>query len=244
LLYVIGDIHGQLAQLDRALALVEADGGPDAQVVFLGDYTDRGPDSNGVIDRLLTGLDAGRNWTCIKGNHDRMFEWFMESHPRFDTHLPIELTWLHQRLGGLTTLASYGVSVDDGLRLSAVHAEALQKVPRSHIEFLKNNQLTYQTDELFIAHAGVRPGIALDEQTEHDLLWIRQEFINDTRTHPKLIVHGHTAVKTPEHRGNRVNLDGGAGYGADLWPARFDGADCTLLTDNGPRTLNPSGSPQ
>ena len=73
-LYAIGDIHGQLEQLHRVLTLIEADGGPDAKVIFLGDYTDRGPDSAGVIDLLIKARDAGRNWHFIKGNHDRMFE--------------------------------------------------------------------------------------------------------------------------------------------------------------------------
>ena len=239
MLYVIGDIHGQLAQLDRAFALVEADGGHDAKVVFIGDYTDRGPDSKGVVERLMNGLEAGRNWTCLKGNHDRMFEWFMEDHPRQEPYLPIDLSWHHERLGGLTTLASYGVDISGRPRLSELHEQAQNLVPRSHIDFLASNPLTYETDALFIAHAGIRPGVPLADQTEHDLLWIRQDFINDKSQHPKLIVHGHTAVDYPEHHGNRINLDGGAGYGRDLWPARFDGADCTLLTEDGQIALSP-----
>jgi serine/threonine protein phosphatase 1 len=240
MLYVIGDIHGHLAQLDRALALIDVDGGSDAHVVFLGDYTDRGPDSKGVIERLMDGLDQGRNWTCIKGNHDRMFEWFMEDQPRQEPHLPVDLTWQHERLGGLTTLASYGVNIEGRPRLSEVHAQALQLVPYAHIDFLKNCQLCFENDALFVVHAGIRPGVPLMEQTEHDMLWIRQEFVNDYSVHPKLIVHGHTAVDYPEHHGNRINLDGGAGYGRDLWPARFDGTDCTLLTDEGEVRLTPS----
>jgi serine/threonine protein phosphatase 1 len=238
--YVIGDIHGQLTQLDRALALVEADGGRDAHIIFLGDYTDRGPDSKGVVNRLIEGRDQDRNWTFIKGNHDRMFEWFMQDIPRQEPHLHVDLTWQHERLGGLTTLASYGVNVDGRPRLSEIHAEALKKVPHSHIEFLANNQLCYETDTLFCVHAGIRPGVPLMEQTEHDMMWIRQDFVNDTAAHPKLIVHGHTAVDYAEHKGNRINLDGGAGYGRDLWPARFDGTDCTLLTDTQEVLLTPS----
>ena len=241
MVYVIGDIHGQLAQLDRALSLIERDGGRDAEVVFVGDYTDRGPDSRGVIDRLMQGRDAGRNWTFLKGNHDRMFQWFMEEKPRQDPHLSGGLTWQHKRLGGLATLASYGVEVEGWIRLKSLHAQAREKVPASHIEFLTHNPLFVETEDLFIVHAGIRPGVALADQTEQDLLWIRKGFIEDETPHPKLIVHGHTAVDYPEHRGNRVNLDGGAGYGRDLWPARFDGAKCTLLTVNGERPLNPFG---
>ena len=73
-LYAIGDIHGHPDKLDRALELLEADGGAGAEVIFIGDYIDRGPDSRAVIQRLIDGLAEGQNWTCLKGNHDRMME--------------------------------------------------------------------------------------------------------------------------------------------------------------------------
>ena len=76
-IYAIGDIHGQSDMLDHALALIAADGGPDARTVFLGDYTDRGPNSRAVIETLMAGRDAGRNWVFIKGNHDRSFSNFV-----------------------------------------------------------------------------------------------------------------------------------------------------------------------
>lgn len=240
MLYAVGDIHGQVAQLDRALELIEIDGGRDAPVVFLGDYTDRGPDSKGVLEKLILGLEQGRKWTFLKGNHDRMFCWFMEDFPRQEPHLPIPLTWQHERLGGLTTLASYGVDVDSKRRMWDIHADARRVVPSTHLSLLKNALLTFETDDLFFCHAGIRPGVPFNKQTEHDLLWIRQEFLEDTRQHPKLIVHGHTVVDSPAHYGNRINLDGGAGYGRDLWPARFDGTACHLLTDQGTVRLNRS----
>ena len=73
-IYAIGDIHGELEGFGEALALVETDGGTSAKIVFLGDYTDRGKDSRGVIDRLIEGRDVGRDWIFLKGNYDRMFE--------------------------------------------------------------------------------------------------------------------------------------------------------------------------
>jgi serine/threonine protein phosphatase 1 len=238
-LYAVGDIHGQLAELERVLSLIEADGGPDAEVVFLGDYTDRGADSQDVIDLLLDGRDAQRNWHFIKGNHDRMFEWFLEPYPRHEAYLPIELAWLHPRLGGDTTLASYGLEFTEKSRMLEVHAEARKAVPQSHLDFLSTLPLTYQTDEVFFCHAGIRPGMALADQTEEDLLWIRQEFHNHTGPHPKLIVHGHTPVDQATHYGNRVNLDTGAGYGKPLTVAVFEGADCWLLTASGRVALTP-----
>lgn len=239
-IYAIGDIHGQLAELHRILELIETDGGPDAEVVFLGDYTDRGPDSKGVLDLLIAGQKKGRNWRFIKGNHDRMFCWFMQDYPRHEAYLPVELSWLHPRLGGDTTLASYGVNFTPQSRMLIVHAEARTAVPRAHIDFLENLPLTHETDDLFFAHAGIRAGVPLADQDPEDLLWIRKEFHQDTRRHPKIIVHGHTPVDQATHYGNRINLDSGAGYGKPLTVAVFEGADCHLLTPQGRVPLIPT----
>lgn len=238
-IYAIGDIHGQLAELHRVLSLIEADGGPDALIVFLGDYTDRGPDSRGVLDLLIEGQAQGRNWTFIKGNHDRMFSWFMQDYPRHDAYLPTELNWLHPRLGGDTTLASYGCKFTQRTRQLKIHRMARDAVPEAHIAFLEGLQLTYETDDLFFAHAGIRPGIPLAKQNEEDLLWIRQEFHLDPAMHPKLIVHGHTPVDQATHYGNRINLDSGAGYGKPLTAAVFEGAKCWTLTEQGRVALTP-----
>lgn len=238
-IYAIGDIHGQVAELERVLALIQADGGADAKVVFLGDYTDRGPDSRAVLDVLIEGRDAGKNWTFLKGNHDRMFEWFMEpTAPRADPYLMVQFYWLHPRLGGDTTLASYGVDASDQRREKDVHAEALRAVPHSHVDFLKGLQLSHTAGDVLFVHAGIRPGISLEKQTEEDLLWIRQQFHNETAPHPKLVVHGHTPVDVPTHYGNRVNLDSGAGYGAPLTVAVFEGTDTWLLTSRGRMPIN------
>ncbi len=107
--FAIGDIHGQKAMLDHALKLIAADGGTAAPLVFLGDYTDRGPDSRGTIDTLIAGRDAGLDWHFIKGNHDRMFQRFVDSGDCHDVAIKSGLSWLNGRLGGDTTLASYGI---------------------------------------------------------------------------------------------------------------------------------------
>ena len=232
-LYAIGDIHGQLEALQQVLALIEADGGPDPRVVFLGDYTDRGPDSRAVIDLLMQGRADGRDWHFIKGNHDRMFCWFMQDYPRHEAHLPVELYWLHPRLGGDTTLASYGVEFTESTRMLDVHQQAMACVPRAHLAFLDALPLTFETEALFFAHAGIRPGVPLAAQTEQDLLWIRKEFHAHRGPHPKLIVHGHTPVDQATHYGNRINLDTGAGYGRPLTAAVFEGTRCWRLTPGG-----------
>lgn len=237
--YAIGDIHGQLEMLEQALALIEADGGPDARIVFLGDYTDRGPDSCGVIDRLMQGQSEGRNWICLKGNHDRMFSMFLEDYPRNDARLLVGYHWLHDRIGGMETLQSYGVGVEEGDRIYQTHARARAAIPQAHLDFLAGLKACHQEGELLFVHAGIRPGLPLESQSEDDLIWIRQEFLNDERAHPWLVVHGHTPGKRAEHRVNRVNLDSGAGYGRPLTAAVFEGRDCWLLTDAGRVPLEP-----
>ncbi|MEM9869719.1 MAG: metallophosphoesterase family protein [Pseudomonadota bacterium] len=239
-IYAIGDVHGHKGQLDRVLHLIETDGGADAHIVFLGDYADRGPDSRAVLDTLVEGKAQGRNWTFLKGNHDRMFEWFMEVPPRHDPYMMVSLYWLHERLGGDTTLASYGVDADAERREKDVHADALAAVPQSHVDFLRGLQLTYETDGLFFAHAGIRPGVPLAQQDEEDLLWIRQEFHHYGKPHPKLIVHGHTPVREATHYGNRVNLDTAAGYGQPLTAAVFEGERVWRLTAKGRLPMEPA----
>lgn len=219
--------------------LIEKDGGKEAQIVFLGDYTDRGPDSHGVINLLVEGQTQNRNWTFLKGNHDRMFEWFMQTPLRDDPYMMIELYWLHQRLGGDTTMQSYGIDATGRRRKQDVQVDAFAAVPQSHLDFLKGLELSLETDDLFFAHAGIRPNVSLDQQTEEDLLWIRQEFHEHTKPHPKIVVHGHTPVDQATHYGNRVNLDSGAGYGKPLTAAVFEGASCWTLTGSGRAPLTP-----
>jgi serine/threonine protein phosphatase 1 len=93
---------------------------------------------------------------------------------------------------------------------------------------------------LFFCHAGVRPGVALEDQLENDLLWIRQDFIDDPSDHGALIIHSHTVVDAPQHAGNHVNLDTGAGYGKPVTVAVFEGTDIHILTDTGRTPLKPA----
>ncbi|OUS38087.1 serine/threonine protein phosphatase [Rhodobacterales bacterium 56_14_T64] len=238
-IYAIGDIHGQREMLVAALQRIEADGGPDARIVFLGDYTDRGPDSRGVIDLLQKGQAEGRNWVTLLGNHDRMFSMFLEDYPRTDSQLLVGYDWLHPRIGGVETLASYGVEIVDGDRTNEVHSRACAAVPQPHLDFLATLPSHHQEGELLFVHAGIRPDVALAEQSEDDKVWIRREFLNHSNPHPWLVVHGHTQVPAPEHHGNRVNLDSGAGYGRPLTAAVFEGRSAWVLNDAGRVALLP-----
>ncbi len=233
-IYAIGDIHGQLALLKDVLDRIERDGGPEARIVFLGDYVDRGPDSRGVIDLLANGLADGRDWICLKGNHDRLFEWFIAPpSPRQDPHLLVGYHWFHERIGGIETAASYGIDTIDRVRQKALAADMRAAVPDSHLRFLQDLRLSYAEAGKFFAHAGVRPDVPLDRQDEEDLLWIRHEFLKNTRDHGALIVHGHTPVDAPDLRANRLNLDTGAAYGGPLTAAVFDGDEIFILEPSG-----------
>ena len=235
--YAIGDIHGQIGQLEQALRWIETDGGADARIVFLGDYVDRGPDSRAVLELLADGQATGRNWFPLLGNHDRMFAWFLQDEPRHDPHLHVGLHWLHDRIGGRETLASYGVRWAPETRLRDVHDRARHAIPQAHAAFLSALPTLWETEELVFVHAGLRPGVALAAQEEDDLIWIRREFLDHAEPHPKLVVHGHTAIAEATHHGNRVNLDTGAGYGRPLCAAVFQGGAAWRLTQTGRQPL-------
>jgi serine/threonine protein phosphatase 1 len=239
--YAIGDIHGQLGLLRRAHDLIADDmarHGP-APVVHVGDLVDRGPDSRGVIEHLMQGIAAGRDWVVLKGNHDRMFTLFLADPRAQDEGLRREFTWLHPRLGGAETLASYGVRAAADRPVARVHAEARAVVPPAHLAFVDLLPALYIRGNVAFVHAGIRPGIDLQSQSEADLLWIRHDFLNDPRDHGPLIVHGHTAVDHPEHHGNRVNIDTGAAYGGPLTAVAIDGREVFHLTPAGRVPLRP-----
>jgi serine/threonine protein phosphatase 1 len=231
-IYAIGDIHGHIDLLEAAHARIAADAarhGP-ATVVHVGDLVDRGPDSRGVIDYLMRGIARGEDWVVLKGNHDRMFSRFLRDPEEPEPGLRPDLSWLHPRLGGADTLASYGVRSPADRPIAAVHEDALAKVPQAHRDFLEARPTWHRIGETLFVHAGIRPGFAMEKQTETDLVWIRQPFLEDTRDHGFLVVHGHTAIPAPHHHGNRVNIDSSAAYGGPLTAVAIEGRSVYRLT--------------
>ena len=244
-IYAIPDVHGHSEKLDRAHDLIAADrareGSADAPVVHLGDLCDRGPDTRGVVERLIAGQGRGEPWIVLLGNHDRMFRNFVANGDTEDPGLRRDATWLHSALGGTETLRSYGVEAERR-PLAEVQEDARAAVPRAHVDLLASMALWHEAGELLFVHAGVRPGVPLERQTEHDLVWIRDDFLDYPRPHPWLVVHGHTALPEPAHFGNRVDLDGGAAYGNPLAAAVFEGREAFLLGPDGRRPLRPGFS--
>lgn len=241
--YAIGDIHGHLQKLQAAHALIAEDrrihGSAGAPVVHVGDLVDRGPDSRGVIQHLIDGRARGEAWVVLAGNHDRMFSGFLSDAAHRDTRLRSDYTWLHPALGGGETLASYGVGPVLGRPAAEVHAEAQERVPAAHRDFLAGLPLWHRAAGALFVHAGIRPGVAMEDQTEADLVWIRGEFLNDDTDHGALVVHGHTPVEAPTHYGNRLNIDSGAAFGGPLTAVAVEGPRAWLLTAAGRVELLP-----
>ncbi|GGE18733.1 serine/threonine protein phosphatase 1 [Gemmobacter megaterium] len=241
--YAIGDIHGHLDLLqiahDRIAADRVATGDTTAPVIHIGDLVDRGPASPGVIDHLMHGIAQGAPWVVLKGNHDRMFSLWMQSPPARDHRLRPEYGWLHPRIGGADTLIAYGVRAALDRPEAPVHAEAQDRIPPAHLDFLANLPALHRHGDLLFAHAGIRPGVALADQTEDDLVWIRHDFLDDPRDHGPLVVHGHTAVERATHYGNRVNIDSSAAYGGPVTAVVFEGRDAWVLGPYGREPLLP-----
>jgi serine/threonine protein phosphatase 1 len=243
-LYAIGDIHGHLDLLRGLHGLIAEDAarqGTPARIVHVGDLVDRGPNSAGVIDYLMTGIAQGRDWIVLKGNHDRMLGLFLDDPQARDAGLRSDLSYLHYKIGGGATLASYGVRNAADRPIKPVHAEAVANVPAAHRAFLTGLPTSYVQDQALFVHAGIRPGLALADQSETDLLWIRSGFLDDPRDHGLLVVHGHTALDAPRHYGNRVNIDSGAAYGGPLSAIVIEDRSIHHLTLDGRVPLLPGG---
>ncbi len=205
-LYVIGDIHGRLDLLERMIDAIARDVGAHAAksvTVTVGDYIDRGPDTRGVIERLMRN-PFPTPYVALKGNHEDLLAKFLRD-PKIGEH------W--RRLGGLDTLHSYGVPVDrmmlgrDYVETAKDFAAAL---PEEHARFFAGLRTSMSFPQHFVSHAGIRPGVPFDQQSDEDLMWIRREFLDSDMDFGKRVIHGHTPVDAPEVKPNRINVDTGA----------------------------------
>jgi serine/threonine protein phosphatase 1 len=206
-IYAVGDVHGRLDLLQQVIGQIESDLAkrPSSQSVeiYLGDYIDRGPASRQVIDRLIK-RSRERNAVFLKGNHETYVSEFIQN--------PAILTdW--RQYGGLETLMSYGLQ--PAIRADAAEQAELARafkymLPKNHQAFFRSLQLSMTCGDFFFVHAGVKPRVPLAQQREEDLLWIRDDFLLCEDDFGKVIVHGHTPVREPDIRSNRINIDTGA----------------------------------
>lgn len=219
-IYAIGDIHGHLDELNRLLDwiaddLVSHDG--KAEIVFLGDYIDRGPDTKGVIKRLRGKELPGDKHHFLKGNHEAVLLGLLEGDAKNGNG------WL--RYGGVEMLESYGVKRKEIVKRAGTLAALIEDVvPKKHLEFLRGLKPKIEIDDFLFVHAGIRPGRKLEKQKERDLLWIRDDFLGSKKDHGKVVVHGHTIEAQPEDRRNRIGLDTGCYAGGSLSAVRLEGS--------------------
>lgn len=221
LLYAVGDIHGRLDLLEALLTRIEADARSSharrRTLVFLGDYVDRGPDSKGVIEKLIGGLPEGFETHFLKGNHEAILLNFLDDAWSLDN-------WLLN--GGDATMRSYGLDTDRLARLNApieLWRQALREaLPETHLRFYRGLDLSVAFGDYLFVHAGVKPGVEIDAQSEADLIWIRGPFLDHAEPFGKIVVHGHTPGKEPVTRSNRIGIDTGAYFTGRLTALRLE----------------------
>lgn len=240
-LYAVGDVHGRRDLLDDMLARIRADLGrrPHARprVVMLGDYVDRGPDTRGVLDSLIALRASDLPATFMLGNHDSYVEEYLirpEWHDR-------TYHWLHPAMGGAATLASYGVPGASEFAPAATRDAFAAALPVAHRAFLLDCELWHRVGGYVFVHAGLRPGVALENQLRDDCIWIREPFLSSTADFGFKVVHGHTIVERVEHRANRIAVDTGVAKGGPLSCVVLEGDDVSLLEPDGLRRW-PQGS--
>lgn len=231
-IYAVGDIHGRYDLLKVLLARIVADAEAQAQaetaacLVFLGDYVDRGPDTPRVLAALVwIARHAPFESVFLSGNHERAMLDYLDDPVRGQE-------WLE--FGGAETLAAYGIALPPDLGPVADHPQLrdalLDRLPASHLAFLRGLRLTFETDSHLFVHAGIRPGVPIAQQQPADLLWIRNTFLDDERSCGKIVVHGHSwSSDAPVTRPNRIGIDTGAYATGVLTAARLRGGEVHFL---------------
>jgi len=226
--YAIGDIHGSLVPLRllREAIREHAEAHPIERkcLVYLGDYIDRGFDSRAVIELLVNDPLPGFEHVFLKGNHEDCMLRFLADGSN-------ALFWV--AYGGVATMVSYGVKPPDPAteesEVNRARKELAQKLPAAHLDFLaKLEPYRIEGDYLFV-HAGIRPGVPLEEQREEDLLWIREEFLKSQEEFDRCVVHGHSITRQPDFQPNRIGIDTGAFASGTLTCLVLEGTKQDLL---------------
>lgn len=225
--YAIGDVHGRLDLLDALLESIRVDDGArgeaQTRLVFVGDLIDRGPDSAGVVRRVMEARDWAAT-TALMGNHE------LAMTEALGGDRDMLRLWLAQ--GGDEALASWGV---DHAVLAAgaepeIVAAASAAVPAAERAWIATRPLSLARGDYLFVHAGIRPGVALDRQSRRDMLWIRDTFLLSTARHGAVVVHGHSVSEGVDDRANRIGIDTGAYATGRLTALGLDGAERWTLS--------------
>ncbi len=204
--YAVGDIHGRCDLFEAMVTAIEADdaarGRAQTTVVLLGDLIDRGPDSAGVV-RLARGWSGQRRVRVLLGNHEEMLLGALESHVVLRSFL---------RYGGRETVLSYlsDPAAYHQADLDEVLALIRATLPQADLDFIRRSEDLIAIGDYLFVHAGIRPGVALEQQRRADLRWIREPFLSHKGSFGPVIVHGHSIFETPFIGHNRIGIDTGA----------------------------------
>lgn len=226
-IYAVGDVHGCFRAMQEIEARIRQDiarSGHEALVVYLGDYVDRGTDAAAVLDHLSREHDDGLDRIALCGNHDDTFLRFLRE--------PAEwMYWLGPNFGGAPTLASYGIDVADtpGGADAGLLSRVQRAIPARHVAFLDGLPILLRAGHYVFVHAGLRPGIALEDQEDEDLLWIREPFLSAGPGLPLIVVHGHTPCTLPEFAPGRIGIDTGCVFTGRLTVLKVDAAGARVL---------------
>lgn len=228
--YVFGDVHGRADLLRSALDWVKGElkkaSIEEARLIGLGDYVDRGPESAAVLDLLAEASSSGfARTTFLKGNHEQLLLDFLDHPAR------VGPGWM--QLGGWETLMSYGVDCtphnQSASELRRARDDLVRRLPPRHLALLQGLVTSEEIGGYFFVHAGVRSGVPLHRQAEHDLLWIRPEPYEPESDFGKVVVHGHTPVAQSFVGPSEINLDTGAYATGRLSCAVLEGDSCRLV---------------
>jgi serine/threonine protein phosphatase 1 len=227
-LYLIGDIHGRLDLLLAAQARIDEDRErrrPQRSIeVYLGDYVDRGPHSAGVVSHLVDRTSQVET-VFLRGNHEQLLLDFLRG---------VDCLGLWLAVGGTATMLSYGLAPDllsRSLSVEAVRRHLHAALPPEHRRFYEETKTYARFGAYLAVHAGLRPGVRLEDQAPADLFGIRREFLQFTGDLGCIVVHGHTPVKAPELRPNRINIDTGAFATNRLTTLRIDADGPCIMPD-------------
>jgi serine/threonine protein phosphatase 1 len=224
--YAIGDIHGQRELLAQLIAAIEADdaqrGAARTTIILLGDLVDRGPDSAGVI-ALARALAARRKVRILFGNHEEMLLQAIESS---------EVLRAFLRYGGAETMLSYPIDAQAWHAATLEEARAMMAaaIPPEDLDFIRSFEDCVAIGDYLFVHAGIEPGIPIEEQSRVALRWMREPFLSHAGDHGHVVVHGHTISEQAEIRGNRIGIDTGAYRTGRLTALGLEGQRRWLLT--------------
>jgi serine/threonine protein phosphatase 1 len=225
--YGVGDIHGRLDLLEQLLGKIHDDIASrkprKVLLVFVGDLIDRGPESAQVVERLRTYEHPGVQPVFLLGNHEEVLLRILGGEA--------DLIEKWRSFGGRQCLASYGVDAAALAGLSEEDALAVVRgaIPKEHVEFLESFDDSCRFGDYLFVHAGIRPGVEIDQQRQVDLRWIREPFLFDDTDHGFVVVHGHTIRPEVESRSNRIGIDTGAYRTGVLTALAIEGSESWLL---------------